>query len=63
MGFSVAAYPLTLMSAAMRAMLEALAALKGQSHPQGLLDFADLRARVGFENYYAEEARYTGARS
>lgn len=61
-GYSVAAYPLTLMSAAMRAMLEALEALKGQSHPTGLLDFADLRARVGFDDYYAEEQRYGGAR-
>jgi len=63
MGFSVAAYPLTLMSAAMRAMLDALAALKGQTHPDGLLDFAELRQRVGFEDYYAQEAAYAGARS
>lgn len=61
-GYAVAAYPLTLMSAAMRAMLDALEALKGQSHPTGLLNFADLRARVGFDEYYAEEQRYGGAR-
>lgn len=63
MGFSVAAYPLTLMSAAMRAMLEALEALKGQTHPDRLLPFAELRERVGFEAYYADEQRYAGARA
>lgn len=62
MGFSLAAYPLTLMSAAMRAMLDALDALKGQTHPETLLPFAELRARVGFDAYYAEEQRYAGAR-
>ena len=63
MGFAVAAYPLTLMSTAMRAMRDALAAMAGGGHPQALLDFAELRARVGFEDYYADEARYAGARS
>lgn len=62
MGFSVAAYPLTLMSAAMRAMTEALALMARDAHPTALLDFAELRRRVGFDEYYAEEARYAGAR-
>lgn len=61
-GFAVVAYPLTLMSAAMRAMLEALEALKGQTHPTHLLGFAELRRRVGFDSYYDEEARYAGVR-
>lgn len=61
-GFAVAAYPLTLMSAAMRAMLEALEALKGQTHPAQLLGFAELRRRVGFDSYYEEEARYAAVR-
>jgi len=63
MGFSIAAYPLTLMSAAMRAMTEALATMKAGGHPQALTDFAELRRRVGFEDYYAEEANYAGARA
>ena len=32
-------------------------------HPIGLLKkLAELRERVGFDAYYAEEARYAGAR-
>jgi 2-methylisocitrate lyase-like PEP mutase family enzyme len=63
LGYSLAAYPLTLLSAAMRAMRDALAALRSGTHPTGLLlDFAELRERVGFDAYYAEEERYAGAR-
>ena len=40
-----------------------LAAMASGQHPTGLLmDFAELRERVGFDAYYAEEARYAGAR-
>ena len=61
-GYSLAAYPLTLMSAAMRAMLGALEDLKSGRHPNDrLLSFAELRERVGFEAYYAEEERYSAA--
>jgi 2-methylisocitrate lyase-like PEP mutase family enzyme len=64
LGYSIAAYPLTLLSAAMRAMRDALAAMKSGTHPTGLLlDFPELRKKVGFEDYYAEEARYAGARA
>ena len=59
----MAAYPLTLLSAAMRSMAEALAALKAGRHPEGLLSFAELREQVGFEDYYAEEARYAPVQS
>ncbi len=62
-GFAVAAYPLTLMSAAMRAMLDALEALKRDGRADNLLDFAELRRRVGFDAYYEEESRYSGART
>ena len=63
LGFSIAAYPLTLLSAAMRALRDALAAMASGQHPTGLLmDFSELRERVGFDAYYAEEARYAGAR-
>ncbi len=58
-GYRLAAYPLTLMSAAMRAMIETLDDMKAGRHPNDrLLTFAELRARVGFEDYYAEEERY-----
>ena len=62
-GFRIAAYPLTLMSAAMTAMLKALEGLRDGQHPHELLlDFAELRRRVGFDAYYEEELRYVGAR-
>jgi len=58
-GYRLAAYPLTLLSAAMRAMLEALEDMKAGRHPNNrLLSFAELRERAGFEDYYAEEDRY-----
>ncbi|WP_455373966.1 isocitrate lyase/PEP mutase family protein [Limibacillus halophilus] len=57
-GYQIAAYPLTIMSAAMRAMRDALQAMKEGRHPQELLDFAELRQVVGFDDYYAEEERY-----
>jgi 2-methylisocitrate lyase-like PEP mutase family enzyme len=57
-GYQIAAYPLTIMSAAMRAMRDALQAMKEGRHPQELLDFAELRQIVGFDDYYAEEERY-----
>ena len=53
------AYPLTLLSAAVRAMRESLEVMKAGGHPSDrLLDFAELRRIVGFDDYYAEEARY-----
>lgn len=57
-GYSLAAYPLTLLSAAMKAMQDALAAFKAGEHPQGLLDWDSLREVVGFNAYYAEDERY-----
>lgn len=62
LGYRIAAYPLTLMAAAMRAMAEALEAFKAGHHPERLMDFTELRRRVGFEDYYAQEQRYTDAR-
>lgn len=58
-GFRIAAYPLTLMSVAMKAMQAALAAMASGGHPEdALLDFAELREIVGFDAYYTEEDRY-----
>lgn len=61
-GYHHAAYPLTLMSAAMRAMQDALAALRDGHPPEGLLSFADLRRLVGFDAYYETESRYADRR-
>ncbi|RMD62277.1 MAG: carboxyvinyl-carboxyphosphonate phosphorylmutase, partial [Alphaproteobacteria bacterium] len=58
-GYRLVAYPLTLLSAAMRAMMAALTDLRAGRHPgDRLLDFATLRRIVGFDDYYAEEAHY-----
>ncbi|WP_420347367.1 isocitrate lyase/PEP mutase family protein [Pelagibius sp.] len=57
-GYKLAAYPLTLLSAAIRAMQEALASFEAGEHPQDLLDWDSLREVVGFNRYYAEEDRY-----
>lgn len=57
-GFAVAAYPLTLLAAALGAMRDGLAALKAGGPPDGLMDFAELRRLVGFEAYDREAARY-----
>lgn len=60
-GFSIAAYPLTLLSAAVKAQEAALAALR-QGNPaevQKLLkSFEELRDVVGFPEYYNMEDRY-----
>lgn len=58
LGFKIAAYPLTLLSAAVGAMDNALADLKAGRPATGVLPFPVLRERVGFEEYYAEEERY-----
>ena len=61
LGFKIAAYPLTLLSASIRAMREALGALgKGES-PGGILDFKELREVVGFAEYDRGLARYEKA--
>ena len=60
-GYSLVAWPLTLLSASMRAMRDALADMKAGRHPDGrLLSFEELRRIVGFEEYYAEDDRYAG---
>ncbi|MAI79739.1 MAG: carboxyvinyl-carboxyphosphonate phosphorylmutase [Deltaproteobacteria bacterium] len=58
LGFRIAAYPLTLLSSAIRAMNEALADLAQGRSPTGLLDFENLREVVGFPEYDLEQDRY-----
>ncbi len=61
-GYKIAAYPLTLLSASLRAMRDALRSLECGRTPEGLLDFAELRALVGFPDYEAALERYAGPR-
>ncbi len=58
LGYRIAAYPLTLLNAAIGAMQDALAALGKGETPQGLMSFAQLRETVGFDDYDAEQQRY-----
>lgn len=61
MGYSIAAYPLTLLSASVRAQEEALAKLREgipeQVRPL-LKTFEELRDVVGFPEYYDKEDKY-----
>ncbi len=56
-GYKIAAYPLTLLSAAARAMTEALACLERGIAADRLLEFSELRELVGFDAYDAALAR------
>ena len=58
LGYRIAAYPLTLLNAAIGAMEQALASLEQGESPPGLMSFARLRGIVGFDDYDAEQARY-----
>lgn len=63
LGFNLAIFPLTLMSASMRAIAASLAAMKSERHPADLLmTFDDVKRIVGFDAYYEAEGRYAGAR-
>ncbi len=63
LGFKIAAYPLTVMAAAMKAMADALEAFKtGVPAPETLMSFDELKTRIGFDAYFEEEQRYAKAR-
>jgi len=57
-GFKIAAYPLTLLSAAVDAMQRALDAIERGIPAERLLDFENLRELVGFDRYDTARARY-----
>lgn len=62
-GFRIAAYPLTLMAAAMQAMVQALDAFRtGTPPPEVLMPFDELKTRIGFDAYFEEEQRYVSRR-
>lgn len=56
-GYSIAAYPLSLMAAAMEAMVATLRAMRRDERP-GLMDFVELRRRIGFDAYYETSESY-----
>lgn len=58
MGYSVAAYPLTLLSASVRAMKGVLERLRSEQGTEDfLVPFSELRTVVGFDGYDAEVLR------
>ncbi|MFK7751829.1 MAG: oxaloacetate decarboxylase [Sedimentitalea sp.] len=60
-GYSLAAYPLTLMASAMQAMVMTLRAMRG-GNASDLMDFTELRDRIGFDAYYQASANYASSR-
>jgi 2-methylisocitrate lyase-like PEP mutase family enzyme len=63
MGYKIAAYPLTLMAAAMKAMVSVLGDLKRDAdRTPALMDFAEMRARIGFDEYYDASSAYGTSR-
>ncbi len=64
LGYRIIAYPLTVMSAAMKNMRQALEDMKNGHHPhERLMSFDELRDVVGFNDYYIEEGRYANPRA
>jgi len=62
-GYRIAAYPLSLMAAAMQAMVETLDCLRrGTPRDEHLMSFSELRRRIGFDDYYAASERYASSR-
>jgi len=63
LGYAIAAYPLTLMASAMKAMMATLQALKSDTdRSDQLMDFKELRERIGFFDYYEASAKYDTSR-
>ena len=60
-GYAIAAYPLSLMAAAMQAMVTSLRSMRDDARP-GQMDFVELRRRIGFDDYYEESEKYVSAR-
>ncbi len=60
-GYRLAAYPVSLLSAAMRAMVETLQEMAEGRPRSRLMDFAELRRRIGFDAYYETSERYASS--
>ncbi len=57
-GYKLAAYPLTLQLAGLKAMADALATMKRGAHPADLASFAELQRVAGFRDYFEAEKKY-----
>ncbi|KIN64088.1 Carboxyvinyl-carboxyphosphonate phosphorylmutase [Sulfitobacter noctilucicola] len=60
-GYSIATYPLTLMASAMQAMVTTLRDMRCGTRPD-LMDFGELRERIGFDAYYEGSEQYASSR-
>lgn len=60
-GYSIAAYPLSLMASAMQAMVTTLRSMRDDARP-GQMDFVELRNRIGFDAYYEASDRYASSK-
>ena len=59
MGYTMAAYPLTLLSASVKAMMESLERIQqGQPTDHLIATFKETKDVVGFTSYAMEEQRY-----
>ena len=59
-GYKLAVYPLTTLSSSMKAIIGSLRNLKSNNiEDEFLLDFMELRDRVGFNSYYKKLEKYT----
>jgi 2-methylisocitrate lyase-like PEP mutase family enzyme len=61
-GYKIAAYPLSLLGAAVRAMNDALAAIARGAPPERSIELSELREIVGFDAYDAALARFRSHR-
>jgi len=59
MGYDIAVYPLSLLSASIKAMQETLGFIRRGDEPQNVLHFDELQAAVGFPEYYQGEEKYS----
>ena len=57
-GFKIAVFPLTLMSASVKTMQESLKNMKNKTYNTNVSKFSDLRDIVGFNEYYEIEVKY-----
>ena len=62
-GYNMAVYPLTVLSSAMKAMVDSLNKLKLDEDRSGnLMSFTELRKRVGFDDYYEISSKYESSK-
>jgi len=62
-GFQFAAYPLTLLAASMQAMKHTLELMRDDlPRSDQLMDFEELRDRIGFNDYYEASQIYESSR-